>query len=378
MLHPLFPLPARPPRNGKAAPTFWAVIPAGGSGTRLWPLSRSAHPKFLLPLLGERSLLQQTADRTELLAPAERTLIVCGPAHPGPIAEQLPHFPESSLVVEPTPRGSGPAIGLAAAIIARRDPTAIMGSFAADHEVRDQAAFVRAAQVAVAAAKEGWLVTIGLTPTRPETGYGYIEATQLRIVETVDGIAYRAARFVEKPDLARATSYVESGRFLWNASMFVWSVQTFLEELALLLPELHAGVTRIAAAWDTADRARVLAEIWPTLPATTIDNGVMEQAARVAVVPAEMGWSDVGDWHGLGELLDHDPYGFSGRGDLVQAGSRSSVVWSETDRVIALVGLENIVVVDTPDALLIADRAQAQEVRSVVSMLKESMRADVI
>ena len=178
-------------------------------------------------------------------------------------------------------------------------------------------------QVAVAAAKEGWLVTIGLTPTRPETGYGYIEATQLRIVETVDGIAYRAARFVEKPDLARATSYVESGRFLWNASMFVWSVQTFLEELALLLPELHAGVTRIAAAWDTPDRARVLAEVWPTLPATTIDNGVMEQAARVAVVPAEMGWSDVGDWHGLGELLDHDSHGFCGRGDLVQAGSRS-------------------------------------------------------
>ena len=368
--------------NGASAATeggaFWAVVPAGGSGTRLWPLSRSRHPKFLLPLLGERSLLQRTADRLERLAPAERTLIVCGPAHSVPVAEQLPHFPATSLIVEPTPRGSGPAISLAAAIIARHDPEAVMGSFAADHEVRDEEAFRCAVRVAIEAAQAGWLVTIGLSPNRPETGYGYIESTEEAIVTTDDGSAFRTMRFVEKPDLATARTYVESGRFLWNASMFIWKVRTFLDELAQLQPALHLGVTQIAAAWGTPEQNQVVAEIWPTLPESTIDQGVMERTPNVAVVPAEMGWSDVGDWHGLGELLDHDADGMSGRADLVHTRSRDSLVWSETNRVIALVGLENVVVVDTPDALLIANRSDAQEVRGVVGALTRSLRSEVL
>jgi mannose-1-phosphate guanylyltransferase len=357
---------------------FWAVIPAGGSGTRLWPLSRSTNPKFLLPLLSERSLLQRTADRLEGLAPPQRTLIVCGPAHGAPVAEQLPHFPTTSLVVEPTPRGSGPAISLAAAIIARLDPEAVMGSFAADHEVRDEEAFTCAVRVAIEAAKAGWLVTIGLPPVRPETGYGYIESTEEVIVTTDDGSAFRSMRFVEKPDLARARTYVESGRFLWNASMFIWKVRTFLDELAQLQPDLHLGVTQIAAAWGTPEREQVVAEVWPTLPEVTIDEGVMERTPRVAVVPAEMGWSDVGDWHGLGTLLDSDEDGMSARADLVHTRSRDSLVWSETNRVIALVGLENVVVVDTPDALLIVNRSEAQEVRSVVGALTRSLRSEVL
>jgi mannose-1-phosphate guanylyltransferase len=357
---------------------FWAVVPAGGSGTRLWPLSRSTHPKFLLPLLGDRSLLQRTADRLQGLAPPERTLIVCGPAHCAPVLEQLPHFPATSFVVEPTPRGSGPAISLAAAIIARRDPEAVMGSFAADHEVRDEKAFTCAVRVAVEAAKADWLVTIGLPPVRPETGYGYIESTEEAIVTTVDGSAFRTMRFVEKPDLATARTYVESGRFLWNASMFIWKVRTFLDELAQLQPALHHGVTQIAAAWGTPEQEQVVAEVWPTLPEATIDQGVMERTPRVAVVPAEMGWSDVGDWHGLGTLLDHDADGMSARADLVHTRSRDSLVWSETNRVIALVGLENVVVVDTPDALLIVNRSEAQEVRSVVGTLTRALRSEVL
>jgi len=371
-------VPRQPPVVSMGGRSFWAVGPAGGAGTRLWPLSRSAQPKFLLPLLGERTLLQQTADRVGLLTEPGRTLIVCGRAHAAQIGQQLPDFPATSLVVEPSPRGSGPAIGLAAAIVARHDPDALMGSFAADHDVGDEAAFVRAVGVAVAAAQSGWLVTIGLRPSRPETGYGYIETTDEVVAALDTGTAYRAARFVEKPDLARATAYVESGRYFWNASMFIWSARAFLAELARLLPELHAGVTRIAAAWGTPDQERVLAEVWPTLPETTVDHGVMERSQRIAVVPSEMGWSDIGDWHGLGELLSHDPDGVIARGDLVDTLTRRSVVWSETGRVIALVGLENVVVVDTPDALLIADRAQAQEVRSIVSMLKESKRTELL
>ncbi|MGH2561634.1 MAG: sugar phosphate nucleotidyltransferase, partial [Thermomicrobiales bacterium] len=187
-------------RARQADTSFWAVVPAGGSGTRLWPLSRAARPKFLLPLLGERSLLQQTWERLMPLTAPARTFVVCGPAHAAAIARQLPELPEGNLLVEPSPRGSGPAIGLAAALIARQAPEAVMGSFAADHDVTDDAAFAAAVRAATVAAHDGWLVTIGLTPTCPETGYGYIERTDDEQARTADGVAYRALCFHEKPD----------------------------------------------------------------------------------------------------------------------------------------------------------------------------------
>ena len=353
---------------------LWAIVPAGGSGTRLWPLSRAARPKFLLPLLGERSLLQQTIDRLAPSVPPDRMLVVCGPAHAAPVARQLPDLPEGNVVVEPSPRGSGPAIALATALIARRDPTAIVGSFAADHEVSDLPLFAAALRTAVAAADDGWLVTIGLTPTRPETGYGYIERTDDVVACTPEGSAYRAARFVEKPDAATADEYVASGRFLWNASMFVWQAQALLDEVARLQPELHAGVSRMAQVWGTPPQERIAAEVWSHLAESTIDQGVLEQAQRIAVVPARFGWSDVGDWNNLGELIARDVDGNSVRGDLVQAHTRNSVVWSETGRLVALVGLENIAVVDTEDALLVVNRGDAQAVRQIVEQLKTRRR----
>src|SRR5215208_3517097 len=349
---------------------LWAVVPAGGSGTRLWPLSRAARPKFLLPLLGERSLLQQTIDRLALSVAPERTLVVCGPAHAAPVARQLPALPEGNVVVEPSPKGSGPAIALASALIARREPTSIVGSFAADHEVTDLPRFDAALRTAIAAAEDGWLVTIGLTPTRPETGFGYIERSDEIVTDTPEGSAYRAARFVEKPDAATASEYVASGRFLWNASMFVWQAQVLLDEVARLQPDLHAGVSRIAQVWGTPEQERVTADVWSGLEESTIDQGVLEQARRIAVVPAGFGWSDVGDWNNLGELIARDDDGNSVRGDLVQSQTRNSVVWSETGRLVALVGLENIAVVDTEDALLVVNRGDAQEVRQIVEQLK--------
>jgi mannose-1-phosphate guanylyltransferase len=353
---------------------LWAVIPAGGSGTRLWPLSRAARPKFLLPLLGERSLLQLTLDRLAPSVPPERTLVVCGPAHAVPVARQLPTLPERNLLVEPSPRGSGPAIALATALIARRDPSAIVGSFAADHEVSDLPRFDAALRIAIAAAADGWLVTIGLAPTRPETGYGYIERSEEIVAATQDGSAYRAARFVEKPDAATAAEYVASGRFLWNASMFVWQARTLLDEVERLQPDLYAGVSRIARVWGTPEQERVTADIWSGLPESTIDQGVLEQALRIAVVPAQFSWSDVGDWNNLGELIERDDFGNSVRGDVVQSQTRNSVVWSETGRLVALVGLENIAVVDTEDALLVVNRRDAQEVRTIVEQLKTLRR----
>ena len=363
--------------NQGRKPSFWAVIPAGGAGTRLWPLSRAARPKFLLPLVGEASLLQQTAQRVGSIAPPAQTMVVCGPAHAAAIARQLPQVSEANVIVEPSPRGSGPAIVLAAMLIERSDPDAMMGSFAADHDVVDNAGFAAAVRAAMVAAADDWLVTIGLEPTRPETGYGYIERSTDVIAECEDGTAYRSVRFVEKPPLDVATQYVSSGRFLWNASMFIWKCSALLDEVRSLQPELFGSVQKIVAAWDTPEREDVMNEIWNDLPVTTIDQGVMEHAARVAVVPAEFGWSDVGDWHGLGELIERDPVGNSVRGDLVHIETTKSVVWSETNRLVALVGLDNVVVVDTEDALLVIDRNRAQDVRKIVEQLTKLRRTEL-
>jgi mannose-1-phosphate guanylyltransferase len=368
---------ADPTVAGNAAAPVWAIVPAGGSGSRLWPVSRAGKPKFLLPLTGEGSLLQQTVARLAPLAPPERTLIVCGAAHATSVARQAPRIPAQQIVVEPSPKGTGPAIALATALIARAAPDAVVGSFAADHHIGDEVAFAAAIRAAIGAASAGLLVTVGLRPTRAETGYGYVERTDEIVSLGPDGPAYRAASFHEKPDASRAAEFVAAGRFLWNASMFVWRAATFLDELALLQPELHRGVEMIAAAWETPAAEAILAEVWPTLPTCTIDQGVMERSERVAVVPAEMGWSDVGDWHGLGELIARDGQGNSGQGDLVDVAARDCVVWSETDRIVAVVGLSNVVVVDTPDALLVADRAQAQMVRRVVERLEQRAEREV-
>jgi mannose-1-phosphate guanylyltransferase len=194
------------------------------------------------------------------------------------------------------------------------------------------------------------------------------------VAQTDDGIAYRSVRFVEKPDLATATAYLAAGRSLWNASMFVWRARTLLDEVARLQPELFAAVTRIAAAWTSPEQERVAAQVWADLAESTIDQGILEHAERVAVVPANMGWSDVGDWNNLGDLIEQDGAGNRVRGDLVQEASTDCVVWSETDRLIALVGLSNVAVVDTKDALLVVNRYHAQEVRRIVEQLKTADR----
>jgi mannose-1-phosphate guanylyltransferase len=290
------------------------------------------------------------------------------------IARQLPEIPESNLIVEPSPRGSGPAIILAAALIHRLDPNAIMGSFAADHDVTDRPAFERAVRTAIRAAQEDCLVTIGLTPTRPETGYGYIERSDSIVIENDGTTAFEALRFVEKPPLETALMYLESGRFLWNASMFIWKCSTLLDVARTLMPDLLDAINQIVDVWDTSDREDTIIRIWEALPESTIDQGIMEKAERVAVVPADIGWSDVGDWHGLGELIEQDSVGNSVRGDIVQVETKRSVVWSETGRLVALIGLENVVVVDTEDALMVIDRDRSQDVKKIVGELKRLSR----
>lgn len=360
---------------------FYAVIPAGGSGTRLWPLSRADHPKFLLPLTGSSdSLLQATVRRLRPLAPPERTLIVTGAVHAPAVAAQLPELPAGNLLAEPSPRDSGAAIGLAAAVIAHRDPTAVMGSFAADHLIGDPDRFVAAIQQAITGAEQGWLMTVGMQPTRPETGFGYVQCGE----QLDSGPIRRVRQFKEKPSHELAVTFLESGDYLWNASMFIWRVDRFLAELAQQQPELHAGLIQIAAAWDTPDRERVLAEVWPQLPKIAVEYAVMEDAAargQVATVSGDFGWSDVGDFRNLGDLqpadssgnvvLDVPVRGAAQAPTPLLVDAHDAVVVPAGGRLVTVLGLKDVVVVDTPDGLLVCARDRVQDVKQCVNLLKE-------
>ena len=352
---------------------LYSTIVAGGSGTRLWPLSRASEPKFLHPLTGtDRTLLQATVDRVAGLSAPGHVYVVTGTAHAAAIARQLPQVPTANILVEPSPKDSCPAISLAAAVIARRDPDAIMAAFSADHLIGDEPRFRSVILHAVDAARQGYLTTVGIRPVRADVRFGY-----LRTGEALTGDARLVAEFKEKPSIEVAAAYLESGQYLWNAGIFVFAVQAFLAELERQRPGLSAGIAAIADAWDHADRDRVLAEVWPGLEKISVDYGVLEGAGavgKVATVPADMPWSDVGDFHSLGEALPTDESGnllIADAGQVITRDVKDAVVVSTTGRVVALIGLANVVVVDTPDAILVCARDRAQEVKQVVDELRD-------
>jgi len=356
---------------------LYAVIPAGGSGTRLWPLSRAGHPKFLHPLTGtDASLLQATVDRLAPLADPARVLVVTGVAHAAAVSRQLSGLPEENILVEPSPRDSCAAIALAAAVIARREPDAIMGSFAADHLIADGDRFIDVIKQAMTGARQGLLMTLGITPTRPETGYGYVQCGG----PVGEGPVVAVEEFKEKPSYDLAESYLKSGNYLWNAGMFVWRVDVFLAELARQQPQLHAGISRIVQAWDAPSREDVLGEVWPTLPRISVDYAVMEGAAavgRVGTVPGDFGWNDVGDFHTLGEILASDSAGnvvvgpnADAKPGVLLRETENLVVVPNSGRLVAALGVRDLIIVDTPDAVLVCPRERAQEVKSLVDDLK--------
>lgn len=334
-----------------------AIIPAGGVGSRLWPLSRRTEPKFLLDLSGGgRSMLRATVDR---LAPvSDGAVIVTGAAHAAAVAAQV-EGTGVEVVAEPSPRDSMAAIGLAAAILHERLGDVVVGSFAADHVITDEAAFHRAVRAAEAIARAGYVTTIGIAPTEPSSAFGYIEQGDALGAPLAGRVV---VRFEEKPDAARAAEYLTTGRYLWNAGMFVMRSGVLLDALAELHPELHRGLLAIAGAWDTRGRADVLAAVWPTLERMVIDRAVAEPiAARggVAVVPADMGWSDIGDFDALAALAPSPPA-------LAVAAEGS---WVHATRPVMVVGIPGAVVVETPDAILVTTREHAQEVKAVVDRL---------
>lgn len=353
---------------------FHAVIPAGGVGSRLWPLSRAAAPKFLHSLSGSgESLLRDTWQRVAPISGEGRIMVVTGRAHGAAVQEQIPELDAANLVLEEEPRDSSAAIGLAAAILARREPEVIIGSFHADHIVRGVASFGQAVRQAIEAADRGYIVTIGVTPTEPATGFGYIRATG----PAPDApVALLADSFVEKPDLDTALGYLQSGDFLWNAGMFVARAETLLEEMRRSRPALVAGLDELAAAWDTEGRADAVRRVWPTLERVAIDYTVAEPAAaagRFAVVPGRFTWFDVGDFATIAKLgAAGRPHQLVTLGDVekVLAEDASGLVINSSGRVVAVVGLEDVVVVDTPDAVLVTRTEHAQRVKQLVDRLR--------
>lgn len=366
---------------------FYAIIPAGGAGTRLWPISRRNFPKFLTDLTNSgQSMLQETVQR---LAPqaAERIVIVTGAAHLPMVRQQLPQIAAENLLAEPSGRDSMAAIGLAAAILQRRHGEVIIGSFAADHHIEDTLAFQGALDSAIAAAAAGYVATIGITPDFPATGFGYIHAQkQLSIpAAQADFPVFAVAEFLEKPEKEIATNYFLSGEYKWNAGMFIARTSVLLAALQRFQPELAAGLNDLAAAWDTPNRAAAIADIWEKLPKIAIDHAIAEPLAKeggVVTVPVEMGWSDVGDYKSLAEVLAKKaPAAAPGvplqlprnAKALVQTLAAPDALIYSAEKPVVVLGIEKAVVVECADVLFVTTQEQAQRVKEVVDNLPAAL-----
>lgn len=340
---------------------FHSIIPAGGIGSRLWPLSRADQPKFLTDFTGSgASMLQETVARLKTVT--DTCTIVTGEKYVEAV-ESL--FPSMCVLAEPSPRGTMPAIALATAIIMRDDPDAIVGSFAADHYIRDRQAFPQAVTCAVEAARRGYIATIGIQPDSPSTAYGYIKCAEELDIRG----AYRASSFVEKPDAELAQQYVDSGNYFWNAGIFIAKASVLLERLEALRPDIAQPIQEIVDAWESPEYEEELKRLWPTIPDTVIDRVIAEPCAskgRVAVVPASMGWSDIGDFDSLADITDSADT----QENVLAIDSPDSLVLG-TDKPVVLLGIEGAVVVETPEALLVTRRDCAQDVKKIVDILPE-------
>jgi mannose-1-phosphate guanylyltransferase/mannose-6-phosphate isomerase len=341
-----------------------AVILAGGSGTRLWPLSTPEFPKQFLPLPGGRSMIQETLARATTLVPPERIWVVTGRAFSELVRQHLPEVLPRQILEEPVGRNTAPAITWAASLLARRSPRAVMAVFPADHVITKLEPFQRAIRFGYQLAQRGYLVTWGIRPTEPATGYGYIRFAS----PVADGYGHQAfsvEQFVEKPDLATAQRYLQDGHYVWNSGMFIWQAATILAEVRTHLPALAEQLTRIVEAMGTPAERPLLEELWPSLISISIDYGVLEKTDRLVVIPVDIGWSDVGNWEQYGALYNADGNGLRGIGHHFALGSQNVFVYNTTQREIYTVGLEDVIVVALEDKTLICHKNHVQRVREL-------------
>jgi mannose-1-phosphate guanylyltransferase len=351
---------------------YYAVIMAGGGGTRLWPLSRKSMPKQMLSITGERTLYQMAFDRLRNLFSADHIYVVTVAEQIDVLAQQTPEIPLENYLVEPMPKGTATVVAYAANTLKKRDPQAVMAVLTADHMIANIPIFEQVLTAAYEAAKAGHLVTLGIVPKFPSTGYGYIQRSPQKITDFSLPV-YRVERFREKPDLATAKEMLASGDYDWNSGMFIWQVDTILNAFEEYMPALCEKMQKMFSATDSETLKNRVREIWPTIEAQTIDYGIMEHAEDVVVVPAaDLNWNDVGSWDSLFDVLQSDE-----RCNIILGAEHLGIDTKDTlvcsnqkDRLIVTIGVENLVIVDTGDAILISDRDRVQEVREVVKQLQ--------
>ena len=356
----------------------YGVIMAGGGGTRFWPLSRHTMPKQLLNLSGKDRMINETVDRIAAIADKKDIFIVTN-------VDQVPGMQAAvtvtgrvdadHILAEPSARNTAACIGYAAMEIIKKYGDGIMTIFPSDHFIRDQKAFERVLRYACEVAdKEDCLVTLGIAPTFPCTGYGYIKYEK---PASEDLSTCQVLEFKEKPDLETAKSYIESGNYAWNSGMFVWKASVILDQMKKLLPDVYECIEKIGEAMGTPDEKKVIAEIYPTIPSISIDYGIMEKASDVRVISADMGWSDVGSWDNLGEIYEEDDEGNVFAGDYLAIDTKGCITYSEK-RLITTIGVENLIVVETEDAILVCDKSRAQDVKLAVEELKDAGRTELL
>jgi len=351
----------------------YVVIMAGGSGTRFWPASRLDRPKQLLQLLSEKSLLEETVDRVRPIVPAERIFIVCNQRYVRQIQETIADVPPENVIAEPVGRNTAPCIALVARYLRERDPQSVMAVLPADHFIRDEERFRQFLTAAIHAAEnEDFLVTLGILPQRPHTGYGYIRAGETRC--SVDGIAFQSAEeFLEKPTLHVAEGFLQEGNYYWNSGMFCWKSRVIFSEIRRFLPEIAQPLDDFFNAGLTLAEEEAFHDMFARLPAISIDYGVMEKSDKVVVARSDFGWNDVGSWDALEDLIFAEDGNICVGEPPVMLNSRRCIIYSD-GTLVAGVGVEDLVIAACDDAVLVARKENAQEIRKLVDKLREENR----